>query len=113
MQQQDLYRALVLKCDSGLIGSESEEPSARTIVKKQSERTKTLEEHCWKFEQDYYTARSELDSVMREKEAVSEQRAQYKTHNADLTSLIDRLQLQVSSLKANAAHLLLQERSVW
>lgn len=103
VQQRDLYRTLVSKHDSNSLGSPSEEATALTIVKQQSERTKTLECRNDQLENDLHAARGELGAIAREKEATSERLARYETLTTDLTSSVDRLQLQVSSAKADVA----------
>jgi nucleoprotein TPR len=103
VQQRDLYRTLVSKHDSHILGSQSEEETALTIVKQQSERTKTLEYRNDQLENDLHTARGELGAIAREKEATSERLARYETLNTDLSNSVDRLQLQVSSAKADVA----------
>jgi nucleoprotein TPR len=103
VQQRDLYRTLVSKHDSNILGSPSEEATALTIVKQQSERTKTLECRNDQLENDLHAARGELGAIAREKEATSERLARYEALTTDLTSSVDRLQLQVSSAKADVA----------
>jgi nucleoprotein TPR len=103
VQQRDLYRALLSKQDSNLLGSPSEEASALQIVKHQSERTKTLEIEKSDLESELAKAHAELSIVARDKEAASERLARYESLNAEITSTMDRLQLQVSSSKADVA----------
>lgn len=103
VQQRDLYRALVHKNDANLLGSPSEETSALQILKEQSGRTKALEGEKNEIQTELAKARAELDAVSRDKEATSERLARYDALNADLSSTVDRLQLEVSTAKANMA----------
>ena len=103
VQQRDLYRTLLNKQDSNLLGTPSEEASALQIVKQQSQRTRVLEEQKNQFERELAKARGELSTVARDKEAGAERLARYESLNAELTSTVDRLQLQLSSAKADMA----------
>lgn len=103
VQQRDLYRALVNKQDSNLLGSQSEEVSALQVVKTQSERTKALEEGKKRLQNELAVARAELGTVSRDSEAASERLARYEAFNAELSKTVDRLQLQLSAAKADIA----------
>jgi nucleoprotein TPR len=103
VQQRDLYRALLAKQDSQLLGSPTEEASMLQIVKKQSERAKVLEQEKNKLDMDLAKARGELDAVDRDKEAASERLARYEALNEELTKTVDRLQGEVSRAKADVA----------
>lgn len=48
-------------------------------------------------------ARAELAAVDKDKEAAAERLTRYEYLNAELTNTVDRLQLQVSSSKADVA----------
>ncbi len=85
------------------MGSASEEAAAHQSVKHQSERTKTLEVEKRGLESELAKAHAGLSIVARDKEAASERLARYESLNAEITSTMDRLQLQVSSSKADVA----------
>jgi hypothetical protein len=103
VQQRDLYRALLNKQDTNLLGSQAEEVSALQIVKQQSERSKNLEGQKKQLETDLARERAELDSVSREFEVSKDRLARYESLNGELTSSVDRMQLQLSSSKADVA----------
>eukprot|EP00980_Cylindrotheca_fusiformis_P003330 scaffold746_cov123-Cylindrotheca_fusiformis.AAC.18 len=103
VQQRDLYRALVNKQDSNLLGSQSDEVSALQVVKTQSERTKVLEQEKKRLENDLAVARAELGTMSRDSEAASERLARYEALNSELSKSVDRLQVQVSAAKADIA----------
>ena len=103
VQQRDLYRTLLHKHDSSLLGPGSEETSALQIVKNQSERTKSLQEKNSQLENELVAARGELSNVSRDKEAAAERLARYEALREELTKSVDRLQIEVSSCKAAVA----------
>ena len=103
VQQRDLYRALCHKQDSSLLGSSSDEASALQIIQQQSRRSNELEQKTFQLEADLAKARADLAAVGRDEEVASERLARYETLNAELTSAVDHLQLQVSSSKADFA----------
>lgn len=103
VQQRDLYRALVNKQDSNLLGSQSDEVSALQVVKTQAERTKALEQEKKRLESELAVARAELGTVGRDSEAASERLARYEALNAELSKTIDMLQLKFSAAKAEVA----------
>ena len=103
VQQRDLYRAIVVKENKNLLGSSAEETSAIALVQQQSERTKSLEERASKLETDLLSAQEEVSKTIREKEIASERVARYETLNAELTSSLDRVQIQLSEAKADLA----------
>jgi nucleoprotein TPR len=103
VQQRDLYRTLLMKHDTNLLGQESEEISALQIVKKQSERARTLEDRCMRLENDLNAARAELGTVGRDKETAAERLARYEILKQELTISVDKLQVELSSGKAEVA----------
>lgn len=103
VQQRDLYRALLNKQDSNLLGSQADEASALTIVRQQAERTKTLEEERNNLAKDLATARADLGAANRDKEVALERVARYEALNEELSSTADRLQTQLSTAKADVA----------
>jgi nucleoprotein TPR len=103
VQQRDLYRAIVVKENKNLLGSSAEETSAIALVQQQSERTKALEERNSKLENTVLSAQEEVSKALREKEMISERLARYETLNSELTSSLDRLQIQLSEAKADIA----------
>ncbi len=103
VQQRDLYRALLAKHDSQILGSTEDEVSALQLVKRQSARTKTLEEEKSNLENDLARARAELAVVDKDKESASQRLARYEALNEELTKAVDRLQTEVSQAKADVA----------
>lgn len=103
VQQRDLYRALLNKQDGGILGSGAEETSALQVARKQSERSRALEESKQQLEQDLAKAQASLSTVEKDKEVAAERLARYETLNAELTSSVDRLQNEVSAAKAEVA----------
>jgi nucleoprotein TPR len=103
VQQRDLYRALLNKQDNNLLGSQSEEASTLQIVQQQSQRSRDLEDKNRKLELDLDVALAKLGTIDRNTEAASERLARYEALNAELTNSVDRLQVQVSTSKADVA----------
>lgn len=103
VQQRDLYRALLAKQDSHLLGSSAEEASTLQIVKKQSERAKVLEQEKSQLELELARASTELKTVDQDKEAASERLSRYEAVNEELTKTVDRLQGEIFKAKADVA----------
>eukprot|EP00531_Pseudo-nitzschia_arenysensis_P008972 CAMPEP_0116139686 /NCGR_PEP_ID=MMETSP0329-20121206/13444_1 /TAXON_ID=697910 /ORGANISM="Pseudo-nitzschia arenysensis, Strain B593" /LENGTH=1924 /DNA_ID=CAMNT_0003634745 /DNA_START=165 /DNA_END=5939 /DNA_ORIENTATION=+ len=102
VQQRDLYRTLLNKHDSNLLGS-GEETSALAIVKGQSERTKALNEKYRQLTKDHGEALARLDVMTRDQEAASERLLRYEMLNGELTKSIDSANLEISKSKAAVA----------
>ncbi|KAG7373149.1 TPR/MLP1/MLP2-like protein [Nitzschia inconspicua] len=102
VQQRDLYRALVMKTDPKMLGSE-EENSALEIVKRQSARSNALQEENKKIHNELTQAKAQLESYDRDKEMLSVRLQRYEALNGELSSTVDRLTLEVSSQKAAVA----------
>ena len=99
VQQRDLYRALLNKQDSTLLGG-GEETSALAIVKGQSERTKALNEKHKQLTKDHAEAIARLDVMARDQEAASERLMRYEMLNDELTKSIDKANLEISKSKS-------------
>lgn len=102
VQQRDLYRALVMKTDPNMLGSE-DESSAMEIVKRQSVRSNALHDENMKIYNELTQANAQLDSLKRDKEAFVERLQRYEVLNGELSSTVDRLASEVSSHKAAVA----------
>jgi nucleoprotein TPR len=103
VQQRDLYRALLAKHDSKLLGTEEEEVTAIEMTKRQSERAKALQQTNDALENDLATTRGELDRCHRDKEITSERLKRFEMLNTELTKSNDNLQMQLSTAKSDAA----------
>lgn len=102
VQQRDLYRTLLNKQDSNILGG-IDETSAMEVVKRQSNRSKALEEEHKKLAKDLAEAQGQLSAVARDKEIASERLQRYEALNGELTSSVDRLQLELSIGRAAVA----------
>ena len=80
VQQRDLYRALLSKHDSKLLGSEEEEVTAIEMTKRQSEKAKALEMKNEDLEMELAKAKGELDRISRDKDTISERLARQNNH---------------------------------
>ena len=101
-QQRDLYRALLNKHDTNLLGG-GDETSALAIVKGQSERTKALQVKHNQLTKEHGEALAKLDVMARDQEAASERLARYEMLNDELTKSIDKANLEISKGKAAVA----------
>jgi nucleoprotein TPR len=102
VQQRDLYRALVMKTDSTILGKD-DESTALEIVKRQSVHSNALQEENKKIHSELTQAKAQLDSINRDNEIAAERLQRYEALNGELISTVDRLTLEVSSSKAAAA----------
>jgi len=103
VQQRDLYRALLSKHDSKLLGTEEEEVTAIELTKRQSERANALETKNADLENELAAARGDLIRVNEDKEVIAERLARNETMVVNLTQSVDNLNMQVTTSKADAA----------
>ena len=102
VQQRDLYRTLLNKQDTNLLGG-GNESSALDIVRGQSERTKVLHERHEQLTKEHGEARARLDVMERDQEAASERMMRYELLNEELTKSIDQANLEISRGSAAVA----------
>jgi len=103
VQQRDLYRVILNKQDSNLLGGGEDESNALTIVRGQSERTKVLEAKHNKLMVEHGQAQAKLDLMARDQEAASERLVRYETLNDELTKSIDKAKNEIDKNMAAAA----------
>jgi nucleoprotein TPR len=105
VQQRDLYRALLCKHDSAILGETSspEEVTALTMAQQQSDRIKTLEQNNLELEGTVKRLQSEADKVVREKEGMEERLVRLEAVREDLTTNVSDLQRDLLSARGAAA----------
>ena len=103
VQQRDLYRALLAKHDSKLLGNEAEEVTAIELTKRQSDRAMALEEKNLELENELASARADLDQANRDKDNINERLARHETMVRDLTKTVDNLQMDLTTAKSDEA----------
>jgi chromosome segregation ATPase len=103
VQQRDLYRALLAKHDSNMLGSESDELTALEMAKQQSERAKKLEHQNKELEGDLKAVRAEMERVAGDKEAMSERLNRYEVQSAEYMKSIERLERDLLSARSDVA----------
>ena len=102
VQQRDLYRTLLNKQDTNLLGG-GDQSSALDIVRGQSERTKVLHERHERLTKEHGEAKARLDVMERDQEAASERMMRYELLNEELTKSIDQANLEISRGSAAVA----------
>jgi nucleoprotein TPR len=97
VEQRDLYRAIAFSQNSSL------EVGNIDSVSSLAERNRQLAQRCTELETSLTKARSDLDSMVRDKETLEHRVARYETLTTELTSSNDRLQREISSAVASIA----------
>jgi nucleoprotein TPR len=103
VQQRDLYRALVNRQDTNLLRGNDDESSALAIVKRQSEQSKSLKEQHEKLSKEYFEAKTQFDIMTKDLEVASERLLRYESLNEELTTSIDRANIEISKGAAAVA----------
>ena len=103
VQQRDLFRALLSKHDSKLLGTEDEEATAIEIMKRQSERANTIETENQELRAELANAKGGLDRATLNEVALSERLCRNEELVQNFTKEVDALRLELSTAKSDAA----------
>ncbi|GAX28927.1 nucleoprotein TPR [Fistulifera solaris] len=101
--QRDLYKSLLVSKDSNILGSFQDEADALAVLKRQSDRSRALEERNKELENQLVAAKSDYNSALREKESLSERIGRYESVLAELRSSVDSLESQLVLHRSEAA----------
>ena len=105
VQQRDLYRALLCKHDSAILGEATspEEVTALTMAQQQSDRIKMYEQTNMELEATVKRLQSETDQAVREKEGIEERMVRLEAVQEEWNGNIHQLQKDLLSARSAAA----------
>lgn len=105
VQQRDIYRALLAKQDSTIVGAQTEDLSVVEMARIYSERAKKAEARNEDLEEELKSRQAEHQSVISNNIEMASRLSRYEVHSDELTKSLQKLERDLLTTRSNEARM--------